>query len=108
MTLTLIGGLAALICGATYIAGFALLVTLLAPLGFGTSEIDAAAVLAFDAARPGILTAWNTTIYVLNALALDGAGRRAVRQAVQARCPDGPPWRRGWALSGRRWFWARA
>jgi hypothetical protein len=70
MTLTLIGGLAALICGATYIAGFALLVTLLAPLGFGTTEIDAAAVLAFDAARPGILTAWNTTIYVVNALAL--------------------------------------
>jgi hypothetical protein len=45
-------------------------VTLLAPLGYGSNDIDPAAVLAFDAARPGILTAWNTIIYVVNALAL--------------------------------------
>lgn len=70
MTLTRIGGLAALICAVTYMIGFALLVTLLAPLGFGTGDIDAAAVVAFNAERPGILTAWNSTIYVLNALAL--------------------------------------
>lgn len=70
MTLTRTGGIAALICAATYLVGFALLVTLLAPLGYGTGDVDPAAVLAFDAARPGILTAWNSTIYVLNALAL--------------------------------------
>ena len=70
MTLTRTGGFAALICSATYLIGFALLVTLLAPLGYGTNDIDPAAVVAFDAARPGILTAWNSTIYVLNALAL--------------------------------------
>ena len=70
MTLTRAGGLAALICGATYLAGFALLLTLLAPLGFGSNDIDAAAVVAFNDARPGILTAWNSTIYVVNALAL--------------------------------------
>jgi len=70
MNLTHIGGLAALTCAATYLAGFALLVTLLAPLGYGTNDIDPAAVVAFDATRPGILTAWNSTIYVLNALAL--------------------------------------
>jgi hypothetical protein len=70
MTLTRVGGLAALICAATYMIGFALLVTLLAPLGFGTVDIDPAAVVAFNAERPGILTAWNSTIYVLNALAL--------------------------------------
>ena len=70
MNLTRVGGLAALICAATYMIGFALLVTLLAPLGFGTGDIDPAAVVAFNAARPGILTAWNSTIYVLNALAL--------------------------------------
>ncbi|MBA5764738.1 hypothetical protein H2O73_20535, partial [Vibrio sp. 404] len=63
-------GIAALICAATYLIGFALLVTLLAPLGYGSNDIDPAAVLAFDAARPGILTAWNTVIYVVNALAL--------------------------------------
>lgn len=70
MTLARTGGLAALTCAATYLFGFALLVTLLAPLGYGTNDIDPAAVVAFDAARPGILTAWNTVIYVVNALAL--------------------------------------
>lgn len=70
MTLARTGGLAALTCAATYLFGFALLVTLLAPLGYGTKDIDPAAVVAFDAARPGILTAWNTVIYVVNALAL--------------------------------------
>jgi hypothetical protein len=70
MTLSRIGGLAALICAATYLVGFALLVTLLAPLGFGTSQIDPSAVVAFIDARPGVMIAWNTTIYVVNALAL--------------------------------------
>lgn len=70
MTLRKAGGLAALTCAATYLVGFALLVTVLAPLGFGTGEIDATAVVAFIAERPGLLTAWNTTIYVVNALAL--------------------------------------
>jgi hypothetical protein len=70
MTLSRIGGLAALTCATTYLIGFALLVTLLAPLGFGTGEIDPAAVVAFIDARTGLMIAWNTTIYVLNALAL--------------------------------------
>ena len=70
MTLSRTGGIAALICAATYLFGFALLVTLLAPLGYGSNDIDPAAVVAFDAARPGILTTWNTVIYVVNALAL--------------------------------------
>lgn len=70
MTLTRIGGVAALVCAATYLVGFAFLVTLLAPLGFGTNDIDAAAVVAFIDARPGFLFAWNTGIYVVNALAL--------------------------------------
>ncbi|MFZ7092880.1 hypothetical protein [Primorskyibacter sp. 2E233] len=70
MTLRKAGGLAALTCAATYLVGFALLVTALAPLGYGTDEINAAAVAAFIAERPGVLIAWNTTIYVVNALAL--------------------------------------
>jgi hypothetical protein len=70
MTLARAGGFAALVCAATYLIGFALLLTLLAPLGYGSNAIDPAAVLAFDAAQPGILTAWNSTIYVFNALAL--------------------------------------
>lgn len=70
MTLRTAGGLAALTCAATYLVGFALLVTILAPLGFGTDEIDGAAVVAFIAERPGILIAWNTAIYIVNAFAL--------------------------------------
>lgn len=70
MSLTRLGGLAALICAATYLVGFALLVTVLAPLGYGTNEIDAHAVVALIEVRPGILIAWNSTIYILNALAL--------------------------------------
>lgn len=70
MILNRAGGLAALTCAATYIVGFALLVTLLAPLGFGTREIDPAAVVAFLHARPGVMIAWNTAIYIVNALAL--------------------------------------
>ena len=70
MTLRKAGGLAALLCAATYLFGFALLVTILAPLGFGTNEIDVSAVAAFIAERPGVLIAWNTVIYIVNALAL--------------------------------------
>ena len=65
-----IGGLAALVCGATYIIGFAFLVTVLAPLGYGSREVDACAVVTFIHDSPGILITWNTTIYVVNALAL--------------------------------------
>lgn len=70
MTLSRIGGLAALACAGTYLIGFALLMTLLAPLGYGTGDIDPAAVVAFNVTHPGVLTVWNTTIYVLNAIAL--------------------------------------
>ena len=70
MTLTRTGGLAALTCAATYLVGFALLLTVLAPLGYGTGQIDPAAVVAFTAERAGLMIAWNSTIYILNALAL--------------------------------------
>ena len=70
MTLQKIGGLAALVCAATYLFGFAFLVTVLAPLGFGTGDIDASAVVAFIDAQPGLLIVWNTVIYILNAFAL--------------------------------------
>ncbi|MEC7763138.1 MAG: hypothetical protein VX874_14645 [Pseudomonadota bacterium] len=70
MSLTKLGGWAALVCASTYIFGFALLVTVLAPLGFGTNHVDAKAVVSFIDARPGVLIAWNTTIYVVNAVAL--------------------------------------
>lgn len=70
MTLQKIGGLAALVCATTYLFGFAFLMTLLAPLGFGSGNIDASAVVAFIDAQPGLLIVWNTVIYILNAFAL--------------------------------------
>ena len=70
MTLQKAGGLAALTCAATYLYGFALLVTVLAPLGFGGGGIDTAAVVEFITNRPGVLIGWNTAIYIVNALAL--------------------------------------
>jgi hypothetical protein len=87
MTLLKAGGFAALTCAATYLVGFAMLVTVFAPLGFGSNEIDAAAVVAFIAERPGVLIAWNTAIYVVNALAL-AALVVALRQRVAVSRPD--------------------
>ncbi|MCR9152326.1 MAG: hypothetical protein NXH83_19360 [Rhodobacteraceae bacterium] len=87
MTLRTAGGLAALTCAATYLFGFALLVTVLAPLGYGTDEIDAAAVVAVIAERPGLLIAWNTVIYVVNALAL-AVLVVSLRQRIARSRPD--------------------
>lgn len=55
MTFQKVGGLAGFTCAATYMFGFALLVTLLAPLGFGSSDIDARAVVEFIEEDGGIL-----------------------------------------------------
>lgn len=70
MNMQRIGGLAALACAATYLFGFALLVTVMAEMGFGTNAIDAAAVVSATAENPAIMITWNTVIYIVNALAL--------------------------------------
>lgn len=70
MTMQRIGGLAALICAATYIFGFTLLVTVFSESGFGTNEIDAAGVVQFTVDNQALMITWFTVIYVLNALAL--------------------------------------
>lgn len=70
MTLIKTGGFAALACALTYCIGFALLLTVLAPLGFGSGDIDANAVVDFITENPGLMIAWNTSIYIVNALAL--------------------------------------
>jgi len=88
MTFQKIGGLAALTCAGTYMFGFAFLLTLLAPLGFGTGEIDASAVVAFIDAHPSILIVWNSIIYIFNALAL-----AVLVVALHARlAPATPDW----------------
>jgi hypothetical protein len=70
MTLSKIGRLAGLTCAATYLFGFAVLVTVLAPLGFGTIDIDPHAVVAVIQTNPDLLIVWNSVIYILNAFAL--------------------------------------
>jgi len=70
MKLQTVGGLAGLACAATYLFGFAFLVTLLAPLGFGTGDIETAEVIRFTQANQALMIAWNTVIYIVNALAL--------------------------------------
>lgn len=70
MNLQTTGGLAALTCAGTYLFGFAFLVTLLAPLGFGTNQIDINAAVAFTIENPGLMITFNTVIYIVNALAL--------------------------------------
>lgn len=64
------GGIAALTAAATYLFGFALLFTLLAPSGYGSDNVDAARVVAFIDANMGLMTIWNLVIYVLNAFAV--------------------------------------
>lgn len=87
MTLQKIGGFASLTCAATYLFGFAFLVTMLAPMGYGTTDIDAPAVVRFIDASPGFLILWNSVIYVLNALAL-AVLVVAVHAGLQRVAPD--------------------
>ncbi len=64
------GGLAALVCAATYLVGFALLLGPLAEVGFGTPGADPARVVGFIAENDALMSAWYLTIYVVNGLAL--------------------------------------
>ncbi|MCR9193325.1 MAG: hypothetical protein NXH88_01260 [Hyphomonas sp.] len=65
-----IGSIAAFGCASTYLIGFALLLTVLAPFGYGTDAIDAPAIVQFANETPLILILWNLVIYVLNAICL--------------------------------------
>jgi hypothetical protein len=64
------GGISALIAAATYLAGFALLFTLLSPSGYGSDHADPMKIVEFSVAKPAIMYAWNLTIYVINGIAL--------------------------------------
>lgn len=87
MTLQRIGGIAALICAATYIFGFVLLVTVMAELGFGTNDIDAAAVVRATVENSAIMITWNTIIYIVNALALTLLVV-SIAARIKAKSPD--------------------
>lgn len=87
MTMQRIGGIAALACAATYIFGFALLVTVFADSGFGTNEIDAAGLVRFTVENQALMITWNTVIYVLNSLAL-AVLVVSLSRRLKAKSPD--------------------
>ncbi len=87
MTMQRIGGIAALVCAATYIFGFVLLVTVFADSGFGTNAIDAAGIVRFTVENQALMITWNTVIYVLNSLAL-AVLVVALASRLKAKSPD--------------------
>lgn len=64
------GGFAALVCAATYVFGFVLLLGPLSQVGFGQPGADMEAVVGYIASNAGLMSVWYLTIYVLNGLAL--------------------------------------
>lgn len=64
------GGLCGLVCAATYIFGFAIIMGPLGATGYGSAGADMARVLDFFAANPVLMSSWFLTIYVLNGCAL--------------------------------------
>lgn len=59
------GGVAALIAGATFVAGFALLFALLAPAGYLATDADPLRNAAFLADNEAVMYLWYLTIYVV-------------------------------------------
>jgi len=57
-----VGGIAALIAAATFLVGFGVFFTLLAP--YSTGDVDPGAYVAFLAANQAIMYVWNLIIYV--------------------------------------------
>ena len=60
------GVLSAFMGAATYIFGFALLATMLAPSGYGMDDADPAKIVAFIVDNQGLMSLWNLAIYVVN------------------------------------------
>ena len=78
-----IGGIAALIEAATYVVGFGLLFTLLAPLA---TDLDPAQYVAFLVENQAIVYLWNLIIYVINGVFLV-----VLALALHARLQAGSP-----------------
>lgn len=68
MTLSHAGGMAALICALTYVIGVAVLLLILVPLGYLDTPVGELPLAVQTV--PGVMIAWNTVIYIVNALAL--------------------------------------
>lgn len=92
-----LGVLAALLCGATYVFGFAIMATVLSGTGYGTGSADPGAIVAFLAAHHGLISVWTLAIYVVNGLALAGLAI-ALGEVFQSGAPVLAPLVRGFGL----------
>lgn len=81
------GAWAGAICAATYIFGFVMILAVLADTGIGSADAEQAAVVAYIAEHPGVMSVWYLSIYVLNGLAL-AVLVLALAQHVSERSPD--------------------
>ena len=78
------GGIAALIEAATFVVGFGLLFTLLAPMA--TGELDPGQTVAFAAEHQAVIQLWNLIIYVVFGIVLV-----VLALALHARLRSGAP-----------------
>ena len=95
--MTRLGAFAALVCGATYVFGFAIMATALSGTGYGTSAADPDAIVAFLVTHHGLMSVWTLVIYVVNGLAL-GALAIALGEVLQPGAPTLAPLVRGFGL----------
>lgn len=63
-------GIAALGTAATYFVGFSFLFTVLLPAGYGMDPTKAPDAIAFLTQHSAMLIAWNSVIYIVNAICL--------------------------------------
>lgn len=68
MTVFRLGAIAAFGAAGTYLVGFGLLVGLLLPAGYGFDPTSASEAVSFLARNAGMMVAWNSVIYILNAV----------------------------------------
>lgn len=64
------GGIAALVAAATYIIGFAVMLTVLSPLMTGPEATDALKRVAFVVENRSVIYLWNLAIYIVNGIFL--------------------------------------
>lgn len=70
MILQRISGISAIAAGATYIIGFWVYFTVLGSAQYGSSEVPAGQHIEFLVANENMMLAWNSVIYLLNAILL--------------------------------------
>lgn len=68
MTPVKTAGIAAIGAAVTYLVGFVVLLGVLIPAGYGFAPGEEASAIAFLARHAGMMTAWNSVVYIANAV----------------------------------------